>query len=144
PGRARRSRGRRTAPDRARRAIGHTRCDLAGHAAGVGDVRRRQGAGRNDGVSALAGGDRLARGSLRALRERRRPSWLADAGRLRHRRDLRPVLDDAIFALAAILLADEVERVVQRGDGPLEVRLRLAPLDAQPVDLALDVLGLRL
>src|SRR5882672_8413763 len=82
--------------------------------------------------------------SFRELRDGRRPSWLPDARHAgRDGGDLRTMLDDAAFAFAAILLADEFERVVQRGDGRLDVCLRFAPLDAQAVDLPLDILRLR-
>ena len=53
-------------------------------------------------------------------------------------RDLRPVLDDAVLLLLMFLFADEVQRVVQGGDGGFERRLRFAPLDAQAVDFPFD------
>src|SRR5258705_5629706 len=58
--------------------------------------------------------------------------------------DLRAMLHDAIVALAAVLLADEIQRIVQRGNRSLEVGLSLAALDPEAVDLTLDVLGLGL
>jgi len=55
-----------------------------------------------------------------------------------------PVEEDLLVALPAVLLAHELDRVLQRRDDGLDRVLDLAALEAQAVDLALHVLVARM
>ncbi len=56
----------------------------------------------------------------------------------------RPVQQDLVVALARFLLADELERVAQRGDVGFDRCLDVLALQLEAVDLALDILDPRL
>src|SRR5206468_3491441 len=123
---------------RARKA---TSASFAAPSTGGATTRTTSAPSRSPEISVF-----LARGMTRTFSSTNDFARRVGVARLARVRVARAVEQDAVVAFARFLLAYELERVPQRGNARLDRRLDVLALQAEAVDLALNVLepGLRL